>query len=238
MKKLKLSGKKGKGLYALVDNKDYDFLMQWKWYPHFTRGKIYAIRNIKHKEPTSPSQMHRLLLNLKVNEFMQGDHKDGNGLNNQRHNIRKCTFQNNMKNMKPRKNKYGSKYVGVSWQKRIKKWMARITFNSKRIFLGYFEKKIDAGRAVNLANKFYNKEFGYINKINNPFKKVKSTRNTINRGVTYRFNKNKYEANFRYKHKTYYAGSYKTEQEAALAYNIKAIEIIGNKAILNIIKNK
>jgi len=53
-----------------------------------------------------------------------------------------------------------SKYIGVSWYKRYKKWVAKIDINNKEISLGYFVNEIDAANAYTDALKKY----GIINK--------------------------------------------------------------------------
>ena len=76
------------------------------------------------------------------------DHIDGNGLNNQRNNLRKATHQENMMNRQSNKNS-SSQFKGVHWYERTNKWQARITFNQKRISLGYFTSEIDAAKTYN-----------------------------------------------------------------------------------------
>ena len=43
-----------------------------------------------------------------------------------------------------------SKYTGVSWNKRTKKWVSMIHIN-KNIGLGYFDTEIEASKAYNKA---------------------------------------------------------------------------------------
>jgi hypothetical protein len=60
-------------------------------------------------------------------------------------NLRKASKSQNAMNMKTR---YGtSKFKGVRWQKRDKKWEARIRNNGKLKFLGYFDDEEEATRA-------------------------------------------------------------------------------------------
>ncbi len=103
--------------------------------------------------------MHRLILNL---DKELCDHKDGNGLNNQRNNIRAATkSQNNM-------NKIGrgsSSYLGVYIHKKdaVKKWRAQIKVNDKKIHIGVFEREEDAALAYNKMAIKYHKEFANLN---------------------------------------------------------------------------
>jgi len=56
-------------------------------------------------------------------------------------------------------------------------------------------------------------------------------------GVCWDNKEQKWMSNIRYK-KSYFLGHWDTEEEAALAYNKKAIELLGDKAKLNIINEK
>lgn len=76
------------------------------------------------------------------------DHIDGNGLNNQRNNLRACTFSQNNANTRSRNNT-SSSYLGVSWSKREKKWRASIQKNGKTKSLGYWDSEIKAAKVYN-----------------------------------------------------------------------------------------
>lgn len=59
-----------------------------------------------------------------------------------------------LREMKPRAgNRSGVR--GVSWHKAQRKWQARITFQGKTIFLGYFDKLKDAANARKAAEENY-----------------------------------------------------------------------------------
>jgi len=145
------------GQVALVDDDMYAYLNQWKWFCT-TRG--YAARS----EGKSPNQktirMHRQILGLTDTTY--SDHKDGNPLNNQLSNLRKCTSSlNQMNRGKQKNNKSG--YKGVCWHKPYQKWHAQITVNGKRKHLGYFSDILDAVRAY---NKEASKQYGDFAKLN------------------------------------------------------------------------
>lgn len=71
--------------FAMVDDEDYDFLMKFKWYCTKTKlGGCYATRyDNKLKKNYS---MHRTILNVTQRDVLV-DHKDFNGLNNQKSNM-------------------------------------------------------------------------------------------------------------------------------------------------------
>ena len=94
------------GQFALVDDEDYDFLMQWKWQAHKDKSTYYATRVEYGKNIKKGIKMHRVIMNTPRN--METDHKDRNGLNNQKYNLRICTRgqnQTNKRNWGKSKNK-------------------------------------------------------------------------------------------------------------------------------------
>ena len=118
------------GQYALVDDVDYDWLSQWEWVAHKeNNGNFYAMRGT--------IRMHRQILGLKQGDRRQGDHRNHNTLDNQRHNLRICTCQQNTMNKRSDFNTT-SQFKGVSWYKRYKKWVAQILIDGKVKNLGYW----------------------------------------------------------------------------------------------------
>jgi AP2 domain-containing protein len=153
MKEIELT----RGKLAMVDNGDYDELIQWEWTANLSKGKWYARRHLGNRKYMS---MHRQIMgNILGVDF---DHKDGNGLNNQRHNLRECTHIQNMQNGLIKSNNT-SGYKGVSWYKNYGKWLSRIVVNRQRVCLGYFDDIIDAAMAYDNAAKKYFGEFARTN---------------------------------------------------------------------------
>ncbi len=140
-----------KGLFALVDDEDYEFLNQWKWCAQVRDdGKdASACRHVPsgvEKPKQKRIYMHRLLLGAIGQKF--GDHIDGNGLNNQKRNLRPATNGQNLANSR----KYTtntSGFKGVDWHQ--KHWRAAIRVNQKKKFLGHFDDKLAAARAYDLS---------------------------------------------------------------------------------------
>lgn len=77
MKEIKLGRS---DLFVLVDDEDYDYLMQWKWHKHVAYKTYYAIRESKDEEKRIIIRMHRVIMTTP--EDKQVDHIDHNGLNN------------------------------------------------------------------------------------------------------------------------------------------------------------
>lgn len=162
MKEIELS----QGRVALVDDEDYEWLNQWKWYCcTYSNGAVYAKRSVR-ISPTKTKTicMHRLILGINDGERWHGDHEDGNGLNNQRYNIRKCTVAQNGMNRRLGKNSK-SGYKGVSWNSATNKWTASYMIGGKTKTIGNFKNKEDAALAYNKAVLAAFGEFARINKI-------------------------------------------------------------------------
>lgn len=156
MRKIKLT----QGKYALVDNTDYEWLNQWKWHV-IPKGRGYVARRIK---PGGKGiiLMHRLIMGLNFGDGKEVDHINGNSLNNKRNNLRICTRKQNAQNVSPRKYTK-SKYKGVTWNKRYKKWIAKIQCS--------FDSEAEAARAY---NKMAKNIFGDFAKLNNVARNIKT----------------------------------------------------------------
>lgn len=149
MKKIPLT----QGKFALVDDEDFEELSKHKWYAAKQRtDNFYAVRYKKRRM----IYMHRTLLCVQWEKHV--DHKDGDGLNNMRSNIRICTQQENNRNKRISLTSV-SGLKGVSLHKTTGKWVARIMVNMKSIHLGYFLNKNDAHEAYCVAAKKYHGEF-------------------------------------------------------------------------------
>lgn len=155
MKLIKLN----KGYYTKVDDEDFGWLNQWKWSVTFKNDKPMHVMRYK------GIMMHRVILGL-TNPKVQCDHKDHNGLNNQRSNLRTCTFAQNMSNRKSKKNST-SKYLGVTVRKvgSLSKiyYQVFIQKNNKKIYLGLFKDERHAAIQYDKAAIIYHGEFANLN---------------------------------------------------------------------------
>lgn len=143
------------GKIALVDDADYDWLNQWKWNAHKEGNAYYAERSIR-KPSRKMIRMHRIIMDVPIHLFV--DHKDHNGLNNQRANLRICTKHQNQMNMICKRT---IKYVGVYHYKGYIR--AQIRHLGKCHFLGTYMTEEDAARARDAAAKLYRGEFANLN---------------------------------------------------------------------------
>jgi hypothetical protein len=164
MKEIKLSqqGKyKGKHV-ALVDDEDFKWISGFRWAVMADTNTHYATSMINKK----PVKMHRLILGL-IDPKIKVDHKDRNGLNNCRDNLRIATTTQNAQNRKKATLINGkpttSKYKGVSWCSTRGKWIVYVKVNGKAIYVGQYLCEIDAARS---HDKFVEKHHGDFARLN------------------------------------------------------------------------
>lgn len=141
MKQIQLGGhKKGSTIkgWALVDDEDFAELSKHKWYAHEKRSGLLYAEWHSHADPATYKRstilMHRVV--MKTPDGMEVDHRNGNGLDNQKQNLRTCTHEQNNRNARKRRDNT-SGYKGVIPYKNSK-WMAHINFNGKHTTLGYY----------------------------------------------------------------------------------------------------
>jgi len=155
MRKIELTQSK----VALVDDWEYERINKYKWYALLSNNTYYVVSGSSH------IYMHHLILSQKPG--FQIDHRDGNGLNNQKHNLRYCTSSQNKMNQKPRSG-LSSKYKGVYWSRHNRNWKATIMLNRKSIKLGGFKTEKEAALVYNCAALQHFGEFARLNVVNSP----------------------------------------------------------------------
>lgn len=125
-----------RGYEAVIDAADAAEVGCHNWHVLLNPGKpTYAMRTQKRDGIKQTIRMHRAL--LPTGEGIEVDHRDGDGLNNRRSNLRPATSaQQNYNQRIRRDNKSG--YRGVSWYEPTQKWVVHIQMNGKAKYLGYF----------------------------------------------------------------------------------------------------
>lgn len=146
-----------RGQFALVDDEDYEKVSKYKWCAKKVRyGGFVAVGKISNKV----IYMHRFIMNTP--KRMDTDHWNHQKLDNRKENLRICNRHQNMANSKPRKN-CTSKFKGIYWHKRRRKWNVSITRNGKRLNLGYFDNEIEAAKIYDKKAKEFFGEFALSN---------------------------------------------------------------------------
>jgi hypothetical protein len=163
-------------------------------------------------------QMHRQIMDAP--EGVEVDHRDGDGLNNRRYNLRVCTHAQNGANQRiPKNNRSGFK--GVYRQKDCDGWCAKI----RSTYLGLYDSAEEAARAYDTAAV---RTFGEFASLNFPddFRAVEPNNNGLNRRSTSGFvgvNRAIIKGKLRWLARIYkdgkliHVGTFKTPEEAAAA---------------------
>ena len=135
----------------LIDDEDYDRVSQHRWHVFCAGGPWYARASID----GTRVYLHRWLMDAPKDVHV--DHRNGNGLDNCRENLRLCTHAENHHNRKPK-----NRYKGVKW--RSGGWYAHIGTSEKRyLHLGVFPTAEEAAHAYDRAAQEHFGEFAYLN---------------------------------------------------------------------------
>ncbi len=150
-----------KGKSTTVSDEDYDYLMQWKWSAMRAGHCWYAQRSTwdSASKRSYGIFMHRIIAaRAGLPRSARYDHEDCDGLNNQRENIRPCSASQNRGNSRKGNGKL-SRFKGVTWHKKNRKWQAQIHCGEKFFYLGQFTSEESAHQAYAAAARVYYLDF-------------------------------------------------------------------------------
>lgn len=157
------------GLVALVDDEDFDRLSRFKWFASRYHNQWYAMRNagVAEMRRVRKIRMHREVLGLPNGDVVEVDHRNLNGLDNRKGNLRAASRGQNSRNIPKRELHMGqppsSRYKGIYLAKHCGLWRARISLNRKLVQLGYFSSEMAAAQAYDEAALKYHGEFACLN---------------------------------------------------------------------------
>jgi hypothetical protein len=151
------------GQVAIVDDEDYEMLSAYNWYAVKIKGGFYARRSLSaHGKSYKHIMMHRVIMGVDE-ESIFVDHRDRNGLNNQKSNLRFATVSQNACNKKTQKNNSGHK--GVYFRKSKNIFQASLRINGKPIYLGSSKDVLVCAKMYNDAAIKYFGEFAKLNEL-------------------------------------------------------------------------
>lgn len=148
-----------KGEFATVDLEDKELVAKFNWFCIDCSGVLYAARWSRKSEGGSKRMilMHRSLINARSE--LDVDHKNHNGLDNRKDNLRECTRSQNNYNLR-KNSKNTSGFKGVYYEPDRNLWCAKIRINGTRKNLGRFKTAEEAYKAYCAASFEHHKEFG------------------------------------------------------------------------------
>lgn len=146
-----------RGHVAIIDASDAPLVYGKNWRALVVKDTVYACRSVPGEKHQRVILMHRIIMNDP--DGMVVDHKDGNGLNNTRINLRPATHSQNLQNQRlSRQNTSGFK--GVYFDRQRNKWRSDIYLDKKRHRLGRFKTPEEAHAAYCQASEKLHGEFG------------------------------------------------------------------------------
>ncbi len=167
MKKISITNQPN--LFILVDDEDYDRLNSHNWRLNKRTHTKYVMRQVSKNDQKSLNHptgiyCHREVMGVIMDKSVLVDHKDGDGLNNQKANLRICNGHQNQGNRK-KVAICSSKYKGVFWNKRYFMWQSVIKIGGKKKPLGLYINEDEAALAYNKEAKIFFGEFARLNEI-------------------------------------------------------------------------
>lgn len=154
------------GKVAIVDAEDYERVSAFRWHAtrSSTRNAWYASRNTQVNHKNTKLRMHRFI--MEAPDAMDVDHRDGDGLNNQRSNLRIATQSQNHANQetRPGRNKTGFKGVRHRAGTRHSLRFEAVVFKDGRgVYAGVYATAIEAARAYDAKATELHGEFARPN---------------------------------------------------------------------------
>lgn len=158
--------RKGRTLECRIDTADYETVRPYSWSALVKPRTTYAKTVVEKNGKKTTLLMHSLILpDAKV-----VDHRDSDGLNNRRNNLRTATHRQNSGNVRKIRRKTSSAFRGVHLH-RCGKFQAQIRDGGKVINLGLFASEVDAANAYNRSAQRIFGDFAKLNEFSNSFKK-------------------------------------------------------------------
>lgn len=246
-----LSGGSGEGLFALVDAADYHLVSGFKWRLH-SGGYAQRTASIAERRDGLPKHimMHRVIL-ARVGRMADGlvsDHIDRDRLNNCRSNLRVVECRINSQNQgKPRVERATtaprSRFKGVSWDRVARKWVAQAIFGGQARRLGCFVNEVDAARAYDAValmewgpDATTNVVLGLLPPNAGPefVLRPPHVKSSPYRGVSCDNRDKVWRANIQVNGRAKALGTFRSEVDAARAYDAAAVRLHGDRAKTNV----
>lgn len=165
---LKIKTKSFGIMSVFIDDEDLCLIKDHTWHIQKDKGNFYCRCFVKVNGKFVTKKMHRMIMGLQDNPHPHIDHKDGNGLNNRRANLRKSSIAENSRNVGvTARNTTGYKgvYLFKAPHKQAGLFTASLRCKDKKYHGGYFKTAWEAALKYNELALEHHGEFAYINKL-------------------------------------------------------------------------
>lgn len=148
--------------FALIDEGDAELISRYKWHAiRVNPRKSFYARTVLWSIGRRYWRIRMQNLILHAPDGFLVDHKDGDGLNNTRSNLRIATMAQNNAARPSAPGRSG--YRGVIWDSGKRRWRARISENNHDITLGCFADPAEAAAVYDAAARKLHGEFAQVN---------------------------------------------------------------------------
>ena len=134
---------------ALIDEADYDSIRHWKWSSCRKRHTFVVYRGVLQDGRQRRIYLSRFITQTAPALFV--DHKNGDGLDNRRENLRLCRIVENNRNRQRMQSTNTSGFRGVWYQKQNGNWCASMSVNNRHVHIGSFPTPEEAAAAFREA---------------------------------------------------------------------------------------
>jgi hypothetical protein len=224
------------GKYTIVDSRDHSYLTQWTWHCLKKRSTYYAARSKYRRGKTIRIYMHReIAKRAGMSTSSLIDHRNRNGLDNRRTNLRSASQTQNRANCRLYTSNT-SGFKGVSYDKRTGLWAAKLNHSGTCKWLGRFATRKEAAAAYDDAARRYFGNYANVNGVSCGYTSPLGMRrnNTSGfRGVCWIKRQRCWRACIYVNPKYVYLGYYSDKKDAARAYNRAARKYFGPRAYQN-----
>jgi len=138
---------------TLLEADGVEFISIGRWYALSSKNTFYMVAHARRADGSRTKvEAHRLIMGLCHGDRREVDHRDGDGLNNRRSNLRVTDSAGNQHNQRGKHPRHAgktptSRYPGVCWNKARGKWQSGICLAGREIHLGRYDVEEDAATA-------------------------------------------------------------------------------------------
>lgn len=157
--KIELHRRNAESLWTIIDLEDLERVINfpYTWFAKLNKSigeyYVYASEYRPETKRCKPIFLHQFIMEANGKIV---DHKNNDGLDNRKSNLRVATDKNNSTNRRGKNKNNTSGYRNVSWNKADGKWVVQLQINGKNKRFSGFDDVHEAGKfAEEMRQKYY-----------------------------------------------------------------------------------